>query len=97
MDGDEYQAGLEAKVDGKKKPYKLPKERDAVPAVPDSLEMENGVSICQHSNVDAPLEALRAVILRLKPWTMGTDIITIPIGTEIKDESCVIHILKKKH
>lgn len=48
--------------------HTLPRAREALPAVPASVEIENGVSICQHSRVDSPSDALNALMLRLRPY-----------------------------
>lgn len=47
----------------------FPSESCALPAVPCCVEMANGVSISQHSSVDALLAAPRAVIFRCSART----------------------------
>ena len=42
----------------------LPRTTDALPMIPGMVATENGVSICQHSMVDAPLEAPMAVMFK---------------------------------
>lgn len=42
-----------------------PSKADALPMVPGIVDAEKGVSICQHSRVEAPLEAPMIVMLSL--------------------------------